>query len=78
MPRQIPFPLGVSVAIDRIALSAEGGPIWSALSRRNLTGLAIGAQKGSQVASVALSALKSIFFPWFVQDADVDHEYHAW
>ena len=78
MPRQIPFALGVSVAIDLIALSGEGGPIWSALSRRNLTGLAIGAQKGSQVASVALSALKSIFFPWFVQDADVDHEYHAW
>ena len=42
--------LGVSVAIDRIALSEEGGPVWSALSRRILDSLIGALTKRSQVA----------------------------
>ena len=43
------FALGVS-AIDRIALSEEGGPVWSALSRRNLDSLIGALTRRSQVA----------------------------
>ena len=42
--------LGVSVAIDRIALSEEGGPVWSALSRRILDSLIGALTRRSQVA----------------------------
>jgi hypothetical protein len=39
----------VSVAIDRVALSGECGPVWSALSRRTLDLLIVACLEWSDV-----------------------------
>ena len=65
MSRPFPFALGVSVAIDRVALSGECGPVWSALSRRTLDLLIVACLEWSDVL-VARSSLNLNLFSLFL------------